>query len=187
MTSYPGIRAHLTGTHYLASNPRLFTIGVGKLEASKAMKGGFVVSLLISVTFHSVDLFLNDQKTWHDLVAGIAVDMAVVGAAIATTFAVTYFATAFAGAIIVTTAAIPLLIVVSVGIVFTALTMVFSTDPIADAIAYKLRELESNLRSEIIEVNKKLEKGFSEDPYAFFNFMFGVPTINLNRGKNEYN
>lgn len=185
--SYPGIRAHLTGTRYLASNPKLFTIGVGKLEAAKAMKTGFALTLIISVTFHAVDQLLNDQKTWHDLVAGITVDMAVVGAAIATTFAVTYFATAFAGAVIVTTAAIPLLIVVSVGIAFTALTMVFSTDPIADAIAYKLRELESNLRSEMIEVNKKLEKGFSEDPYAFFNSLFGVPTININRNKNEYN
>ncbi|MEH6395998.1 hypothetical protein [Pseudoalteromonas sp.] len=171
----------------MASNPKLFTIGVGKLEAAKAMKTGFALTLIISVTFHAVDQLLNDQKTWHDLVAGITVDMAVVGAAIATTFAVTYFATAFAGAVIVTTAAIPLLIVVSVGIAFTALTMVFSTDPIADAIAYKLRELESNLRSEMIEVNKKLEKGFSEDPYAFFNSLFGVPTININRNKNEYN
>ena len=76
--SYPGIRAHLTGTRYLASNPKLFTIGVGKLEAAKAMKTGFVISLIISVTFHAIDQALNDQKTWHDLVAGIAVDMAVV-------------------------------------------------------------------------------------------------------------
>ena len=83
--SYPGIRAHLTGTRYLASNPKLFTIGVGKLEAAKAMKTGFVISLIISVAFHAIDQALNDQKTWHDLVAGIAVDMAVVGAAILTT------------------------------------------------------------------------------------------------------
>ncbi|WP_273050480.1 hypothetical protein [Pseudoalteromonas sp.] len=73
MTSYPGIRAHLTGTRYLASNPKVFTIGVGKLEAAKAMKGGFVLTLAISVTFHAVDFALSDQKTWHDLVAGIAI------------------------------------------------------------------------------------------------------------------
>jgi len=185
MTSYPGIRAHLTGTRYLASNPKLFTIGVGKLEAAKAMRGGFVLTLVISVTFHAVDFLLNDQKTWHDLVAGIAVDMAVVGAAIATTVAVTHIATAFAGAVIVTSAVIPLIIVVSVGLAFTVLTMVFSTDPIVDAIAFKLRKIESDLNSGIININKKLKKGFSEDPYAFFNSLFGLPSINLNSNKNE--
>ncbi|ALQ56272.1 hypothetical protein PI2015_3017 [Pseudoalteromonas issachenkonii] len=183
--SYPGIRAHLTGTRYLASNPKLFTIGVGKLEAAKAMKTGFVISLIISVAFHAIDQALNDQKTWHYLVAGIAVDMAVVGAAIATTVAVTHIATAFAGAVIVTSAVIPLIIVVSVGLAFTDLTMVFSTDPIVDAIAFKLRKIESDISSGIININKKLKQGFSEDPYAFFNSLFGLPSINLNSNKNE--
>ena len=83
ISSYPGIRAHLTGTRYLASNPKLFTIGVGKLEAAKAMKTGFVVSLIISVTFPVIAQVLNDQKTWYGLVAGVGVAIGISSGVIA--------------------------------------------------------------------------------------------------------
>jgi len=156
MSSYPGIRAHLTGTRYLASNPKLFTIGVGKLEAAKAMKGGFVLTLIISVTFHATDYLLNDQKTWHDLVAGVAVDMAVVGAAIATSSAII----AMGGTLIAGIAIAPLIIVVSVGFLFA---WIFS-----DTTAYV---------SYVVKI-QQLEESSKESPVDFMKKIFAIPTFN---------
>ena len=169
ISSYPGIRAHLTGTRYLASNPKLFTIGVGKLEAAKAMKTGFVISLIISVTFHAIDQALNDQKTWHDLVAGIAVDMAVVGAAIATSSAII----AMGGTLIAGIAIAPLIIVVSVGFLFA---WVFSdTTAYVDYVVKSLRIAEKNIIDKKIIINnqiQQLKESYKESPVDFMKNFF---------------
>jgi hypothetical protein len=180
ITSYPGIRAHLTGTRYLASNPKLFTIGVGKLEAAKAMKSGFVLTLVISVTFHAVDFLLNDQTTWHDLVAGVAVDMAVVGAAIATSHVAIHAVGYYAGTIIAGSAILPLAIVVTVGLLFTYF---FSdTSEYSEFLALQLVKIENKLKEKSIFINSKREdfnKALSEDPYGVFGTLFGVPSIKI--------
>lgn len=175
MSSYPGIRAHLTGTRYLASNPKLFTIGVGKLEAAKAMKGGFVLTLIISVTFHATDYLLNDQKTWHDLVAGVAVDMAVVGAAIATSSAII----AMGGTLIAGIAIAPLIIVVSVGFLFA---WIFSdTTAYVSYVVKSLRIAEKNIIDKKIIINnqiQQLEESSKESPVDFMKKIFAIPTFN---------
>lgn len=175
ISSYPGIRAHLTGTRYLASNPKLFTIGVGKLEAAKAMKTGFVISLIISVTFHAIDQALNDQKTWHDLVAGIAVDMAVVGAAIATSSAII----AMGGTLIAGIAIAPLIIVVSVGFLFA---WFFSdTTAYVDYVVKSLRIAEKNIIDKKIIINnqiQQLKESYKESPVDFMKNFFSIPTFN---------
>ena len=183
--SYPGIRAHLTGTRYLASNPKLFTIGVGKLEAAKAMKTGFVISLIISVTFHAIDQVLNDQKTWHDLVAGIAVDMAVVGAAIVTTSIIlgaagaasAGLATIIAGSVIV-----PLLVVVIVGVAFS---IAFSdTSDYVKLLSEELRNIENNIQNGVVKIRagaQKINNEFKENPNEFLHKIFGVPMFNKTR------
>ena len=184
--SYPGIRAHLTGTRYLASNPKLFTIGVGKLEAAKAMKTGFVISLIISVTFNAIDQVLNDQKTWHDLVAGIAVDMAVVGAAIATTFVATKIATAVFGTVVIASATIPLVIVVAVGFAFTGLTLFFSTESLVEAIADELRKIEDDIVNGLIKINQQIKvinNNYQKDPAGFLYSLFGIPSFEFGKSK----
>lgn len=179
--SYPGIRAHLTGTRYLASNPKLFTIGVGKLEAAKAMKTGFVISLIISVTFHAIDQVLNDQKTWHDLVAGIAVDMAVVGAAIGISSGVI----ALGGSLIAGSAIAPLIIIVAVGFLFA---WVFrDTTVYVDYLAQHLRICEENIQAGKVRIRnqiQKLEKDYKDSPVDFIKGLFGVPTLNFNKTYN---
>lgn len=180
-TSYPRLNAHLAGTQYLANNARVFTVGVGKLSANNAMKGGFVLTLLISVTFHAVDQMLDDTKTWHDLVAGIAVDMAVVGAAIVSTSLIMSAigsaggaaATAIAGA-----AVAPLVIVVLVGAFFA---YVFSdTSEYTLLISNKLREIEDDLNNGVITINRKIrkfEESMNNDPYGTMGKMFGIPVF----------
>ena len=188
MSSYPGIRAHLTGTRYLASNPKLFTIGVGKLEAAKAMKGGFVLTLVISVTFHATDYLLNDQKTWHDLVAGVAVDMAVVGAAIVTTstiLGVASAASAGLATIIAGTVLVPLLVVVIVGVAFS---IAFSdTSDYVKVLSDELRNIENKIQSGVIKIKagaQKINSEYKENPNEFLHEIFGVPMFKKTRSYN---
>ncbi len=188
MSSYPGIKAHLTGTRYLASNPKLFTIGVGKLEAAKAMKGGFVLTLVISVTFHATDYFLNDQKTWHDLVAGVAVDMAVVGAAIVTTstiLGVASSASAGLATIIAGTVLVPLLVVVVVGVAFS---IAFSdTSGYVKVLSEELRNIENKIQSGVVKIRagaQKINNEYKENPNEFLHEVFGVPMFKKNRSYN---
>jgi len=168
----------------LASNPKLFTIGVGKLEAAKAMKTGFVISLIISVTFHAIDQVLNDQKTWHDLVAGIAVDMAVVGAAIVTT---KVFMAAAASTVIAGSALGPLVIVVIVGVAFAFFLP--DTKKYIEYIANQLRKSEENMKKNLIQIKnrvQKVENEFIEEPYDFLNRIFGLPSINTKQKMNYH-
>lgn len=178
INSYPGFQTHLAGTRYLASNPKLFTIGVGRLEANNAMKGGFVITLIISVTFHFVDQLLNDQKTWHDLVAGIAVDMIVVGAAIAAS----NLLIALGGTLVSATAVVPLIIVVGVGFSFT---WFFSdTKPYVDYLARELRRSENNIKLGIVQVRNQIEmieQEYQDDSIYFMKRILGVPDLHLNK------
>jgi hypothetical protein len=169
--SYPRIRAYLKGTLYLASNPKLFTIGVGKLEAAKAMKTGFVVSLIISVTFHVIDQVLNDQKTWYDLVAGVGVAIGVSSGVIA-----------LGGSLIAGSAIAPLIIIVAVGFLFA---WVFrDTTVYVDYLTQHLHICEENIQAGKVRIRnqiQKLEKDYKDSPVDFIKGIFGVPTLNFTK------
>ncbi|GKW54011.1 hypothetical protein GBO14_10185 [Pseudoalteromonas shioyasakiensis] len=180
--SYPRIREHLTGTRYLASNPKLFTVGVGRLEAAKSMKGGFIVTLIISVTFHALDQVLRDEKTWHDFVAGVAVDMAIVAASIAVS-AMAIGITTAAGVAVVTAAAVPLLVVVVVGILTTVVTSIFGEEIniLAASLADELRLLEEKVITGVIKLTpnmpplEKVNCNYGD----YFYSLFGIPNVNI--------
>jgi len=187
INTYPSLRAHLTGTKYLASNPKLISIGVGKLSANSAIKGGFVVSLIISVTFNALDQLLNDKATWHTFVANVAVDMAVVGVAIGTTMLAMKVATVVGGSLVTGSAVVPLVIVVLVGALFTGLTYLFSTSPLAKELAIKLQDLEADIQGGVIQIKnniQKLESEYKEDPHGFMRRLSGIPALNIGRRKN---
>ena len=182
--SYPRIREHLTGTRYLASNPKLFTVGVGRLEAAKSMKSGFIVTLIISVTFHALDLVLRDEATWHNFVAGVAVDMAIVAASIAASTIILTGLTAFFGTIVVATAAVPLAVVVGVGVGVTLMSLAFKNEisMLEDLIAEKLMLLEKDINNGIIKLIPKkpvLERGNCEEGFNYLRALFGIPTLNI--------
>ena len=169
--SYPRIRAYLKGTRYLASNPKLFTIGVGKLEAAKAMKTGFVVSLIISVTFHVIEQVLNDQKTWYDLVAGVGVAIGISSGVIA-----------LGGSLIAGSAIAPLIIIVAVGFLFA---WVFrDTTVYVDYLTQHLHICEENIQAGKVRIKnqiQKLEKDYKDSPVDFIKGIFGVPTLNFTK------
>ncbi|PMG77319.1 hypothetical protein BCU84_10945 [Shewanella sp. 10N.286.51.B7] len=182
INSYPGLQGHLSGTRYLASNPKLFTIGVGKLSANKAIKGGFVVSIVFSVAFHFVEQVLNDNATWHHFVAGIAIDMAVAGAAIVTSQAIITGIGIFTGSVIAGAAITPLLVVVAVGVVFA---YSFSdTSQYTNFLVVELTQLEKSLNSGLLsEKNKliKVSKQYQENPYRVLSRFLGIPQLEFGR------
>ncbi|WP_028774982.1 hypothetical protein [Shewanella waksmanii] len=180
INSYPGLKAHLSGTRYLASNPKLFTIGVGKLSANKAMKGGFVVSIVISVAFHFTEQLLNDNVTWHHFVAGVAVDMAVVGAAIVTSKATMGIISVYVGGAVAGAAVTPLLVVVIVGGAFAYFFSDMSS--YQNLLVAELVRIENDLKRDfVIERNKFIEvsKEYQKDPYGVLSRFFNIPRLNL--------
>ncbi|TGV21626.1 hypothetical protein E5N72_16870 [Pseudoalteromonas sp. MEBiC 03607] len=188
--SYPRIREHLTGTRYLASNPKLFTVGVGRLEAAKSMKGGFVVTLIISVTFHALDLILKDEKTWHDFVAGVAVDMTIVATTIAATILVAKVLVGIVGTAVITTAAVPLIIVVVVGAGVTYLSSVFKKeiDEVTSLLSEQLRALEEEVTNGIVKIIPKnviYEKNYCDNFYNYFYKITGIPRVGISKSKSN--
>ncbi|WP_394204524.1 hypothetical protein [Shewanella waksmanii] len=180
INSYPSLKAHLNGTRYLASNPKIFTIGVGKLSANKAIKGGFVVSIVFSVGFHFAEQVLNDDVTWHHFVAGVAVDMAVVGAAIVTSKAIMTGIGIFTGSALATAAITPLLVVVLVG---GAFAYVYSdTSQYQNALVGELVQIEQNLNSDFARKRNewiKITKEYQKDPYGVLSRFFNIPQVNI--------
>ncbi|WP_256871148.1 hypothetical protein [Shewanella sp. Scap07] len=180
INSYPGLKAHLSGTRYLASNPKLFTIGVGKLSANKAMKGGFVVSIMISVAFHFTEQLLNDDTTWHHFVAGIAVDATVAISAVLTSSLVMKGVVLVGGTAVAASSIAPLIVYVWVGVLFGFLNYFYSSKGIENALVEDLRQLEEKLQQGTLKLNndtRTLKEELYKDPYEFLSRLFGVPFI----------
>ena len=173
---YSGLRAHLTGTKYLANNPKVVSFGIGKLGVAKAIKGGFIVTVIISATFHSFEQMLNDKATWHDFVGGLTVDVGI--AAVASGIAWGAVATYVGGAVAMVAVG-PLLAVVVVGTALTVLTAAFiDSDALSKRISDSLREAEQRLKEGLLEIQYKanrLERVYDEDPVGFMHRLFGIP------------
>lgn len=177
---YPALRRHLTGSLYLASHPKVVSMGIGKLGADKAIKGGFVLSIVLSVGFHAIDQLLNDQKTWHDFVGGVAADVIYAGASFAIA---SMLATAFIGG--ATAMAIgPLIVVVAGGF---ALAKIFSfldqQIQLSIVIAGLLREAETKFAGQVTSAQNgaaKLHRAWSDDAVKLLHRIFAVPRLGLN-------
>lgn len=114
LKGYPGKRTLLTGTKYLTSNPQVVRMAVGPKGVMKSVKGGFVLTLILSVGIEVVDYVLNDTRTLYDLIGTVTGDILKIGVA-AICSAVT--AALVGGAIgVATTAAAPLIAAVAVGV-----------------------------------------------------------------------
>lgn len=77
----PALRTHLTGTRYLANNPKVVSMGLGKAGAGNAIRGGGIVTVIFSVWFHGMDQLMRDELTWHHFVGGLAADVVIAAAA----------------------------------------------------------------------------------------------------------
>jgi len=173
MRSTPSLKSHLTGTLYLAKNPKIFTVGLGYLAAQKALKGGIVFTLIASPVFRYIDLLFDDSLTWRHVVSGIAVDLTIALASVAAA------ATALAiGSVVVgtTIAAVPLLIVLMVGSLFSiSATFIFDEE---------LNELVKNMAMYILSKEKELY--YKLNQVAFISPEKHPEAVRLKRLKNFF-
>ncbi|HEX5792668.1 MAG TPA: hypothetical protein VFY01_05295 [Rheinheimera sp.] len=137
-----GLRRHLTGTRYLASNTKLIKLGIGGPALKAAAKGGFVISVIFSVTLNSINWLLKDDFRWTDWLATVSTDLTkavIAGAAgyLAGAGVAAGMALAASGVI----AVLPLAAGIAVGIY----------------VAYKLNELDDELG-----ITKALTKHFEK-------------------------
>lgn len=176
---YPALRQHLTGTRYLASHPKVVSMGIGKMDAAKAIKGGFVLSLVLSVGFHAVDQLLNDQKTWHDFVGGVAADVIYAGAATA----IAYSAVSIAVGGIATFTIGPLALVVIVGVgLAIGFAVLDKKIRLGENLAALLKQESAKLdrsMSNVSHAADKLNNEYSNDTLDFLHRIFAIPKLEL--------
>lgn len=176
---YPALRQHLTGSRYLASHPKVVSMGIGKTDAVKSIRTGFVLSLVLSVGFHAVDQLLNDQKTWHDFVGGVAADVVYAGAASAIALGFLSLITGGSATLIVG----PLLIVLAVGVLATTLFLLIDEHiQLGRHISQMLSEAQAQIESDMLRAemkSKKLKTQWSEDTLTFLHKLFAVPKWSL--------
>ena len=116
------------GTWYIAKNPKVFKIAAGTHVAKGTLKSGFVMTLVLSPAIRGLDQLMDDDLTCHHFVVGVAVDYAIALASIATAAGLAFGGTAIIGAS--AAAAIPMAVIVLVGLAFSWFTNVVFSDQI---------------------------------------------------------
>lgn len=175
LEGYAGLRSQLLGTRYLANNPRVISMAIGKAGAANAIKGGVVITVIFSLAFHSLDQLINDNATWHDFVSGVTVDLVSVAAGSA-------IAWSAVSAVVGATAMVaigPIAIVVVTGALLTAGFNALSDHfDLTNKLAKLLREAESRMKESAAEIDREVRRGLTladEDPVGFMHKLFGVP------------
>lgn len=112
---YAGLRQVFKGTRYLATNPKVVRMAVGPKGIAKSVKGGFVVTVVLSVGIEVFDYFVRDTATLPQLLGTVTADLIKIG--------VSAIAAAVAGlavgsaAVLGSVAAAPLIAAIAVGVV----------------------------------------------------------------------
>ncbi|MDP4534656.1 hypothetical protein Q3O60_00400 [Alkalimonas collagenimarina] len=172
---YPGLRKHLTGTRYLAANPKVVSMGIGKLGALNAIKTGFVVSVIVSVAFHGLDQLMNDQRTWHHFVGGVAADTIYAVAISVGSWAVVSGVVGTAAMLAIG----PILAVVAVGVGLTFIALYIDSHlQLAKKIAVLLEECEGQLKASIDNA-RQVKSYYKNDRIGFLKRLFAIPDVRL--------
>ncbi|MEH8017946.1 hypothetical protein MN202_11915 [Rheinheimera muenzenbergensis] len=175
LEGYAGMRKHLTGTRYLASNPKIVSMGIGELGAVNAIKVGFIVSVVVSVSFHGLDQLMNDQRTLHHFVGGVAADMvySVVVSVVSWALVAKYVGAASMMAIG------PMLAVVVIGTAF-AFGVYFLDNKIqlSAKTAAMLAQLEADITAAKAG-SKALHADYVSDKESFLKKLFAIPDLRV--------
>jgi hypothetical protein len=171
---YARLRRDLTGSRYLANNPKVVSLGIGKLGALKTITKGSILTILISGAFYSLEQMMNDTKTWHHFVGGMAVDIAVVSAS----SLITWAAIGIAGTAATLTIG-SMLVIVIVGVALVFVTNLFiDTEYWSDKISQSLSLAEKNLINngdKLSADTNRLIDDYNHDPMRFLHKLFGIP------------
>ena len=76
---YAGLRRILNGTKYLATNPKVVQMGVGRAGAVRAIRGGAILTVVLVSAFRVFDYLMSDKQTLTYLLGSLAADFIKVG------------------------------------------------------------------------------------------------------------
>lgn len=68
-------RLIIKGTRYLATNTVMLKMAIGTEGLIKSAKSGFLVSVVFSVTLHSIQWLFEDEYRWTNWLAGVSTDL----------------------------------------------------------------------------------------------------------------
>jgi len=149
LKGYANSRSILTGTRYLASNPKIVQMAVGTIGLKKAIRSGGMLTIALYVPIEILKFVLDDTATFSSLAGTIATDIIKVG--IGTVLAEL---SALAAGSVTTVAAAPIVVAIGVGVlsgvVLNAIDdhfgltdkLIAALDEIGDEISKKVESLE---------------------------------------------
>ena len=145
LKGYPGLREKLTGTRYLASNPKVVDLAIGTKRVSGTMISGARLSIFIAVPMTVLQFLVNEQSTLLRLVGTIASDLVKIG--LSTIIA---SAAGMAAGAITTVAAGPIVAAIAFGIA-TAVTLEYldRTFGVTDALVNAMEEAKKRTVGEL--------------------------------------
>jgi len=114
---YPGLRRVLTGTKYLATNPKVIQMGVGRSGAFSAIRGGAVLTVVLVTAFRVFDYLMMDDQTLSFLLGTLATDFIKIGTSAAAAVAAVGLITS-ATATVIAVGPLVVAIIVGVGVGF---------------------------------------------------------------------
>ncbi|WP_213999171.1 hypothetical protein [Arsukibacterium sp.] len=117
LKGHPGLREKLTGTRYLASNPKVIDLAIGQKRVTSAMVTGARLSIFISVPMTVLQFLIDEQSTLLRLVGTMASDLVKISLS-----AVVASAAGMVAGTLTTVAAGPIVAAIAFGIA-TALTL----------------------------------------------------------------
>lgn len=108
---YAGTRLIFSGTRYLATNPTVVDMAIGKIGANNAVLRGTRLTIFLVVPLNVLNYLLDDKQTMTELIGKTAMDVTKIGAAsILASLAATATAT------VTTVAAGPIIAAIVVGV-----------------------------------------------------------------------
>lgn len=161
LRGYTGRREILTGTRYLATNPKVITMGLGRAAAQGAVRSGGVLTIYLMTAYRVLDYFLTDTATMTQLVGALAADVVKAGIAVGAALAVE--AVVAATTSIATVAVGPLVVVIVVGgIVAWGLGELDKRVGFTDKMIEGLEALEEQANEQLQETKGTVARGLAD-------------------------
>lgn len=111
LKGYPGLRQTLRGTRYLAKNPKIVSMAIGRVGIAQSILQGTKLTVFLTVPINVLTYLIDEQATLCSLVGTVASDLVKVGIS-----SVLGGAAALAVGTLTTVAAGPLVAAIFVGI-----------------------------------------------------------------------
>lgn len=149
---YAGQRKVFNAVKYGASHPQIVKMGIGKVGATSAAKGGGVLSVVVMSSYRITDYVLRDNATLSQLIGGLSMDVAKIATSTAVSIA---FASAAAGA--TTFALVPFIVVIGVGYgVSKVLEILDKKYQITEKVIAAIEEMQNNMQRNLEHQKDKL-------------------------------